>query len=403
MRLSTIKQNLIYLLSKMRLTYCDISLPKKIETYDVDVSSMEYLIHTTNNIIRISDPRCKGFFRECKKHISPKSYTISFLKEYFLYCSDFSNREQTIIIKDVSRNFRIFFSMGIINDPFSRVARFFKTGDGTYVGIDNRKLRYDKRLKDLVDYCWSEIYSYRLNSGCKKGQYHGYSVSRALAEERLANLFGFGDMFPSSKFIKIKLNNGMVKLGLLSSALGGEDPAHMNTNDIHNAVSPQIQLALLKLNVLDTICNEKDHRPGNYFLTSDRIMYNGLGVFDNDSPMSFSLSISCAVNTYMGGSQLFAKNGHYLRPFFDDEFVDVILSVRDDVFRKTLCGIVNKYQIFTALIRLHSLQKSIIKLKNECPKRIIAEWNYNTIQEELDYCKKNNINSYLSILYFWKN
>lgn len=42
-------------------------------------------------------------------------------------------------------------------------------------------------LKDLFQYLWGEIYSYRLNAGLKKGLYQSFNASKSLATKRIRN------------------------------------------------------------------------------------------------------------------------------------------------------------------------------------------------------------------------
>lgn len=76
------------------------------------------------------------------------------------------------------------FRMGIVNDNSSKISYFFKSNDISVWGIQELENIELSELKDLFQYLWGEIYSYRLNAGLKKGSYQSFNASKSLATKK---------------------------------------------------------------------------------------------------------------------------------------------------------------------------------------------------------------------------
>lgn len=111
-----------------------------------------------------------------------------------------------------------------------------------------------------------------------------------MATKRIADLLGIGYLIPEIELVKLVFPDGNEKIGTLMSAVNGIAPKKMLYAE-KQKITPKFQRDCNSLNVLDAICHERDHRPGNYFV---RLNSNGevdsLEAFDNDAPMTFSLS-----------------------------------------------------------------------------------------------------------------
>ena len=394
-----IKQNLLYFLCKT------IYRPLPIEENNVKLISVEYkdlLIekNTTFNVCKLNIQNKEYYFRECKKHVKFEEYLRNLINEYVDSLEDnnplkleFLKVRNTLMKPDVMRKL---FRMGIVNDRSSKISYFFKSNDISIWGIQELENIELNELKDLFQYLWGEIYSYRLNAGLKKGLYQSFNASKSLATKRIADLLGIGYLIPEIELVKLVFPDGNEKIGTLMSAVNGIAPKKMLYAE-KQKITPKFQRDCNSLNVLDAICHERDHRPGNYFV---RLNSNGevdsLEAFDNDAPMTFSLTGNINLVTYWGSSPLLLSDGALNLVHVDKKLAQKILKLKDEEIVNSLKLILSKIQVWFVCKRIHKMQKAIKHTMQKSADFFISdtEWNEKTIKEELS---SDTINSYLKI------
>lgn len=223
-----------------------------------------------------------------------------------------------------------------------------------------------------------------------------FNASKSLATKRIADLLGIGYLIPEIELVKLVFPDGNEKIGTLMSAVNGIAPKKMLYAE-KQKITPKFQRDCNSLNVLDAICHERDHRPGNYFV---RLNSNGevdsLEAFDNDAPMTFSLTGNINLVTYWGSSPLLLSDGALNLVHVDKKLAQKILKLKDEEIVNSLKLILSKIQVWFVCKRIHKMQKAIKHTMQKSADFFISdtEWNEKTIKEELS---SDTINSYLKI------
>lgn len=395
-----IKQNLLYFLCKT--IYRPLPIEENNVKHIISVEYKDLLIekNTTFNVCKLNIQNKEYYFRECKKHVKFEEYLRNLINEYVDSLEDnnplkleFLKVRNTLMKPDVMRKL---FRMGIVNDRSSKISYFFKSNDISIWGIQELENIELNELKDLFQYLWGEIYSYRLNAGLKKGLYQSFNASKSLATKRIADLLGIGYLIPEIELVKLVFPDGNEKIGTLMSAVNGIAPKKMLYAE-KQKITPKFQRDCNSLNVLDAICHERDHRPGNYFV---RLNSNGevdsLEAFDNDAPMTFSLTGNINLVTYWGSSPLLLSDGALNLVHVDKKLAQKILKLKDEEIVNSLKLILSKIQVWFVCKRIHKMQKAIKHTMQKSADFFISdtEWNEKTIKEELS---NDTINSYLKI------
>ena len=395
-----IKQNLLYFLCKT--IYRPLPIEENNVKHIISVEYKDLLIekNTTFNVCKLNIQNKEYYFRECKKHVKFEEYLRNLINEYVDSLEDnnplkleFLKVRNTLMKPDVMRKL---FRMGIVNDRSSKISYFFKSNDISIWGIQELENIELNELKDLFQYLWGEIYSYRLNAGLKKGLYQSFNASKSLATKRIADLLGIGYLIPEIELVKLVFPDGNEKIGTLMSAVNGIAPKKMLYAE-KQKITPKFQRDCNSLNVLDAICHERDHRPGNYFV---RLNSNGevdsLEAFDNDAPMTFSLTGNINLVTYWGSSPLLLSDGALNLVHVDKKLAQKILKLKDEEIVNSLKLILSKIQVWFVCKRIHKMQKAIKHTMQKSADFFISdtEWKEKTIKEELS---SDTINSYLKI------
>ncbi|NSE04723.1 hypothetical protein G4422_15145 [Blautia wexlerae] len=395
-----IKQNLLYFLCKT--IYRPLPIEENNVKHIISVEYKDLLIekNTTFNVCKLNIQNKEYYFRECKKHVKFEEYLRNLINEYVDSLEDnnplkleFLKVRNTLMKPDVMRKL---FRMGIVNDRSSKISYFFKSNDISIWGIQELENIELNELKDLFQYLWGEIYSYRLNAGLKKGLYQSFNASKSLATKKIADLLGIGYLIPEIELVKLVFPDGNEKIGTLMSAVNGIAPKKMLYAE-KQKITPKFQRDCNSLNVLDAICHERDHRPGNYFV---RLNSNGevdsLEAFDNDAPMTFSLTGNINLVTYWGSSPLLLSDGALNLVHVDKKLAQKILKLKDEEIVNSLKLILSKIQVWFVCKRIHKMQKAIKHTMQKSADFFISdtEWNEKTITEELS---SDTINSYLKI------
>ena len=291
---------------------------------------IRFNLNTTNNNIRTP----QGFFRICFEHLP--------YREYIEMLTDFYNQVP-----------------------------------------DNQKPKrgYDYFIK-------KGLRDWMLNGN--KYQYQTFNVCSTMAEERIAGLLGLNHLLTHSKFCKLQIDSDITLLGSMSSDAGGVDVRELKDN-FKDVFTPELVKNLTSLNIIDAICYEKDHRPGNY-----HIILNNQGkavsvcCFDNDSPWSFSPFGGISFKTYAGASELI-RAGKINRPLFDKKVSDRLMALKKNDIESSLSSYLGKNQVNACWRRIVSLQKALSRTHFD-----FDNWTEEIMREELS---GKYGNTYYTILY----
>ena len=108
-----------------------------------------------------------------------------------------------------------------------------------------------------------------------------------------------------------------------------------------------------------------------------------LEAFDNDAPMTFSLTGNINLVTYWGSSPLLLSDGALNLVHVDKKLAQKILKLKDEEIVNSLKLILSKIQVWFVCKRIHKMQKAIKHTMQKSADFFISdtEWNEKTIKE----------------------
>ena len=232
------------------------------------------------------------------------------------------------------------------------------------------------------------IRDWKLNSN--KYKYQTYNVCSSMAEEKVAEMLGLERLLTHSFFCRLQIDDGKELVGTMSSVAKGVDVRDLK-DCFETCFTPELDKELTNLNLIDTICYEKDHRPGNY-----HIILNAEGraisvcSFDNDSPWSFSPFGGASFKTYAGASE-FVLNGKINRPLIDYSVLERVLSLSEKDVEDNLGHLLGNNQVRSCWRRVSLIQGALKKtvFQDNC-------WSEEIIKKELSGTYGN---TYYSVLW----
>lgn len=351
-----------------------------VETIDATnkENSLNVVYKNSNTIIKIVNSNSITYFKECRPIVGKNKF-IQMLNNDYKF---FSGNNSVPLILNKKR----FFSMGSLSDKFSPISNFFASKDFNLIGLKApSNANEDKIFIDYAKFVWSEIYNFKLNSSFKKRKFETFNAGRSLSFYSIAKLFSLSHLVPNTRLCKLVGFGNYDRIGVLMDDAGGSDLSEIDSMARKNKFSYSLQKELLNLNILDAICNEKDHRPDNYHVIFDEDgNAKSICAFDNDSPMSFFISKNVSFKTYEGCSPL-VKEGYFNRPFIDIGVYERINNISKNEIINDLSHYLNKCQIKALLTRLNRLKRGIDKSVNmgKCKVLKDEEWNKDTIDKEL--------------------
>ena len=269
--------------------------------------------------------------------------------------------------------------------------------DSSLIGLPDPIGLYTDYIRNFVTFSWSEVLGYRLNKG--GGEWQLFGFNRAVSEKIVAKYLGLDDLICSVNLAQITLD-GNVIWGSIMEEAKGVNPNDMNSSQLINCVSPKLLNVLTSLNILDVLCNEKDHRPGNYNILIDE---NGKGIsivaFDNDSPYSFFPSTNIHMRSYFGSSNILDKNGCINRCGIDCNLASRIANIDIASLSHDLSPYLNEIQIYALKHRVLKLQQALRKSR-ELRLQKPSDWTMDDVNADLSgkYGR-----TYLYILKHWKD
>lgn len=390
------KNDLISLVIKSGLMSSKRLFDDHITIVEVNKENIDYIFYTSNNILHIKGD-VDGFLRPCRFHTKSANYYKESVKIYSFWknLSAAQENELLTVLNDPERFHKIL-NMGQINDEKSALAEYMRSNDLAAIGFDKLSPSLTKSiLPDFLQYIWSELFSYKISRN--RRTFQTFPACKTLAYERLSKMLGL-NFVPESKPMKLIVEDH-VSYGVFMQNCEGKTANECTKEKIMHAVSPQLQKELMELNILDSLCLEKDHGPNNYKIRFDESgKAAGIGVFDNDSAYSFFPTPSVSFSTYSGCPPII-RDGRIARRFFPKELSETILTIQDKEISKQLRPFLNRIQCMALKTRIHKLQSAILKSKKENPEIFLdqSEWNDQTVGEEL----QSGIKTYLKLLTEW--
>ena len=374
------KQNLLYSMSYF-LANSKVQ-PTPSYTVQCTKDDVRYFASTPNTIIYFNKDGHEGFFRECRKHTPKREYLNQLLDEYceYVFVNEYSEKCRQILEKKLAdkESFKKFFDMGAGTASYTRITKFRKTHDASIIGIQKPYPKwFENQLLMLVQYAWGALEEYKYNAFLDNGMYHTYNSNRTYGTKLVADMVGASELVPASQYVRMILD-GVEKYGIVVGVAVRQYGL--------NKISPEFQRQSLILNVLDAICYQKDHRPGNYFVTVKEGTAVGISAFDNDCPTTFMCSANIGFYTYSGCSPIVNSKGMINRPYLDKETTEALCSLDKTTIKQHLEGAISKTELIYLIKRVEKLKHAIQQSYDKGTLKLLdrMEWNFETINEELN-------------------
>lgn len=353
---------------------------------------MQILISSTNNVIVFNHGGEKYYFRECKKHVSEDRL----IESIFLDWEVLTNTSHSFVIDNL-RNRKAFLDMGIMNDVDSNLYQYFRDYNPVVLGFDSNVTNViNKEYFDtFINYAWSEILSWKINDASAPLQMT--SANRILCQERIYKLFDVDRLICHSE--PVTIIGCLEHKGIMMKSAFGVNPIKLSVEFKRKSATPLLHKELTILNVMDVLCYERDHRPGNYnVLLDDYERMTSVQAFDNDSVLTF-LPIPMVSKSFVGSVPLIDKNGFFTRAHLEEEFANHFLSITDGLIIDTVSPFLNRLQQWALVKRFHKLKHSILKRMEVDNDFIVAslEWNSKMVEDDAKVGP-----SYYSILIEWE-
>lgn len=213
------------------------------------------------------------------------------------------------------------------------------------------------------------------------------AINKMMAYESMAELLGLCELVPKSRLVRFKTKGACneEKIGLLQEQAEGCDIYFIAPNDRRNMITPEFQMHMNDMNVLDTICHEMDHSPNNYNV----ILKNGSAInvkaFDNNGLGSFCCSADVKFESYKGCSRYVDDEGVINRPHLSKEIAERLKSIEFIEVARALKGKIVFLRVLYVWKRIKALNKAIQKTEKVRPNFLLEsiDWNEDTVVEEL--------------------
>lgn len=400
MKHTTLRQEILYFLCKCGLIANNRNWNEDafaVINYD-EITKVDKK-NSSSNILIVKKQNDVYYFRECGANYPQKKSLAKILQRYGELSDSPNFMDYIQKCLSIPHNRKLFWRMGQLNDRNSALYRFYETKNSSIVGLPDKYNIYQQDIIKFLSYAWSEIMICRYNQG--GGNYRLFGYNRAKSQYIVARHLGIEDLICPINLRKIK-KDGQIIFGSLMPKAQGIDPNSLNEYDLTNCISPRLLCSLISLNILDAICMEKDHRPGNYNIILDG---KGRGVsvvaFDNDSPFCFFPTIKSNMTSYFGSSNIINSYGGINRVGIDAVLADKIINIDLSVLLSDLKPYLNYIQRYTLKRRIINIQRAIIKSisKNKYFTKNKGDWTNEDVVEDLSgkYGR-----TYLSILKNWK-
>lgn len=341
---------------------------------------VQAILSSSNNIFFIKCGDNDYFFRACDPHCSSKLLLDDLIAKYTVLFGMSSEFREILCNSDKKK----LCNLGAFDDFSSRVYQYFKTGDTSIIGIDIDITLIDKSILDqFIHFAWSEILTWKLNEG--GGNRQLFHFNRAKCQEELYNLFGVSELICHTELVTVKGNTK--NIGSIMEDAGGVNPLSLSNDDIASIVTPLLHMNLTTLSVMDVLCYERDHRPGNYnLILNNRGRAISIRAFDNDSIMTF-LPTGSVNKPFVRCSPIIDKNGTINRAALNCEFANRFINVTVDEIKAVSSPYLNHIQQRALVKRFLKLKAAMIK-STQCSKEFLThknDWNLLVVEKDRAY------------------
>lgn len=372
------------------------SANQNLPSYTLSDGEYFVLTNTTNNIIRIKLKNKTFYFRECRRHTDRLEFALDLIEDYFDVFNLGKKEDKNLIVSCLNNknNLDLFFSMGFIGDKNSLSNKFVMSHNPKLIGLSEFSEDDYSRIRDFLLFVWGEIYSWNHHVCVKKGRYQTINSSKQISTKIVADFLGISDLIPNVSYCFISIN-GKKKFGTIMEEAPGICPNTLSTEQRKSLLCPYLLHNLEKLNVLDALTREKDHRPCNYNIYIEKQNVINVCAFDNDSASTFEIG-GISFSSHKGSSPILSKRGKINRPAFDVKLKNNILSVENDAIRNSLKKHLNSLQLSAFIKRLKSLKKALRSAQTHTPSIFIDDYTWSN---ELvnDYLNCSYGKTYLNI------
>lgn len=360
----------------------------------IRADSVKFYADTPNTIIRFDSEQGEGFFRECRKHSFPQLFLKELFDDYCQYVFVNENSEECLkILKnflDKTHGWRLFYKMGEGTARFSRITRFRRSKDYHLIGFrDGLPSWFYDQLLQLVQFAWGPIMEHRYCHTLEEGSYQTFNSSKSIVSKLVADYFSIGELIPRTYYARLEFA-GKQRVGVVVESAAGVDPCLFERKLAPQEIAPPLQKSLLSLWVLDQVCYQKDHRPGNYFVGRSDSCFSSVSAFDNDCPTTLFPTSSIVFTTYTGIKPMFDKNGNCRIPYLSKRLFKAFEKLKIEDLKNMVTDVCSEMEATMLCRRAFSLRNKLIKnVANEKLKLLSdEEWSVDTMQEEL--CLSSN-------------
>lgn len=357
MNLVKIKIGFTYFLCRIGLISHQSRIDENsLSSYDIGQHDVRLNVSSSNNMLVIKNRNRSTFFRFCDNHCTKEHLLENIIKKFCNLTNLCTDKDLDLLFES-EKDKKKFLSAGSINDFDSNVYSYFKNRNYFRLGISEIKaISLGENIVDaFIHFAWSEIAGWKLNA--RGGQTQFFHYNRCKCQEAIYNLLGVDRLICHSSLIK--LNGVHSYLGSIMESANGINPIDLVDSSIIKNAYPELYCDLTNLYILDVLCYERDHRPGNYnIILDEKTGYaKSIQAFDNDSTFSF-FPTSSIQKGFVGCSPIFPHD-KYRGKCIDKDFAEKILRTDVKQLKSIASPYLNKLQLYFLAKRFLKIQKSI--------------------------------------------
>lgn len=322
----------------------------------------EYILNYTSNVVKIKNDGKNYFFKEAKRHkATVRECIYDGIDCFFEDIVRNEDLKARVLCSLQESGIRLLINMGgkiRSGDPFNR---YLVSGDEGCIGLPSPNTQEEKKqLKMLAFYLYGEIQNWFYNISVRADELETFSAARALAVKELAKLLGTDDLIVKCDYVKIKLF-GKEKYGIISEEAIGDSLISLPPRQRARNITVHLLRSLTRLNLMDAISRDNDHRIGNYTVVTDESgRYLSVLSFDNDSPDAFGLSANLTLANLIGCSGFIDKQGYVNRAHLDKTMAETVMNM-EKADLAPLKPYLNDIQLYFLWKRITKLKRAIDK------------------------------------------
>ena len=356
----------------------------------IEAVTVKFYANTPNTIIQFDSKDQTGYFRECRRHLKPRSFLRELFYDYckYVYVNSHSRACLTILeaFIETPSKWKLFYKMGEGTARFSRITKFRNTGDYHLIGFEDGlpEWFYNQLLK-LVQFAWGPIMEHRycwcLHEGCPQT----FNSSKSYVSKLIADFFGESCLIPQTYYAKL-LFDGKIRVGVVVEPAYGEDPSILTHKLSIEEVSPILQKNLISLWIIDQICYQKDHRPGNYFIGKNQDShYSFVSAFDNDCPTTLFPTKSISFSTYIGVPPMFERNGDIRIPYISRRLYEAFKEMDNRNLRERILNYCSRLEASMLMHRTRKIRCNLLRNVSLGHLSILIDedWSTKTMRDEM--------------------